>query len=467
MLEGFLGPEEFRKGVNTYLQAHAYSNATAQDFWGAMATASGKPIDKIMPTFVTQPGVPYVSLQAKCLNGDTVGRFSQRRFFASPKDMQQSSDELWQVPVLMKEIGGNGKDARELLWGKEQQFNLNGCGIGIFPNVDGAGYYRYSFDPAIFASDKFKVNDLSEDDQVSLVGNEGALLSAGMHSSQDLMAMISKFQGVETYGAVEELAAQVKYVRDYLVTDRDLPQFQVWVGNVFKPTLDTLGAPSKSDTPSQRNVRAAVVGMLGNIADDPSAIALAKQTVAAYMQNPGLVDATLVDASFPVAAAHGDEKLYDTFLEKTKTASSPQEFYRYFRALAQFRDPALLKRTMEWALGPDVRNQDMRIMMNVLANPYGQRMAWDFIRQRYPDIQKKAGQSIFGAQGAYYAVGAFCDPKSRSEAETFLEEHKVPGMERVGRQQLERVDQCIELRQREEPNLAKFLEKRSSAIGLH
>src|ERR1019366_1308019 len=173
MLEGFLGPEEFRNGVNSYLQAHAYSNATAQDFWGAMAAASGKPIDKIMPTFVTQPGVPYVALQAKCMNGDTVGTISQRRFFASPKDMQQSSDELWQVPVLMKEIGGSGKDARALLSGKEQQFKLDGCGIGIFPNVDGAGYYRYSFDPAIFASDKFKVQDLSEDDQVSLVGNEG------------------------------------------------------------------------------------------------------------------------------------------------------------------------------------------------------------------------------------------------------------------------------------------------------
>jgi aminopeptidase N len=467
MLEGFLGPEEFRNGVNSYLQAHAYSNATAQDFWGAMAAASGKPIDKIMPTFVTQPGVPYVALQAKCMNGDTVGTISQRRFFASPKDMQQSSDELWQVPVLMKEIGGSGKDARALLSGKEQQFKLDGCGIGIFPNVDGAGYYRYSFDPAIFASDKFKVQDLSEDDQVSLVGNEGALLSAGVHRIQDLMAMISKFRGMETYGAVEELAAQVKYVRDYLVRDHDLPQFQAWLGNVFKPTLEKLGTPSKSETPSQRNVRAALVGMLGNIAEDPSAIALAKQTVAAYMQNPASVDATLVDASFPVAAAHGDAKLYDTFLAKMKTASSPQDFYRYFRALAEFRDQALLKRTMEWSLGPDVRNQDIGIMLDVLANPYGQRMAWDFIRQRYPDIQKKAGQSIFGAQGAYYAIGAFCDPKSRSEAETFLEEHKVPGMERVGRQQMERVDQCIELRQREEPNLANYLEQRSSATGQH
>ncbi|HEX3587554.1 MAG TPA: M1 family metallopeptidase, partial [Candidatus Angelobacter sp.] len=54
MLESYVGPDVFRKGVNTYLQAHANGNATSADFWQAMAKVSGKPVDKIMPTFVMQ-----------------------------------------------------------------------------------------------------------------------------------------------------------------------------------------------------------------------------------------------------------------------------------------------------------------------------------------------------------------------------------------------------------------------------
>src|SRR5581483_996745 len=110
-------------------------------------------------------------------------------------------------------------------------------------------------------------------------------------------------------------------------------------------------------------------------------------------------------------------------------------------------------------------NQDLFIMFGVLQNPYGQQMAWDFLREHFNDILKKAGQSLEGAQYAYFAVGVFCDPKHRAEAQEFLDQHAVPGMERVGREQMERVDQCIEFRQREQPNLEKYLAAQNTNAG--
>ena len=58
MLESWLGEETFRKGVNLYLEQHAYGNTRAADFWNAMAKASGKPVDKVMPTFGNAARVP-------------------------------------------------------------------------------------------------------------------------------------------------------------------------------------------------------------------------------------------------------------------------------------------------------------------------------------------------------------------------------------------------------------------------
>ena len=63
MVEAYLGEQTFRAGVNAYIQAHEYGNATAKDFWDAQTETSKKPVDRIMSTFVDQPGVPIVDLK--------------------------------------------------------------------------------------------------------------------------------------------------------------------------------------------------------------------------------------------------------------------------------------------------------------------------------------------------------------------------------------------------------------------
>jgi aminopeptidase N/puromycin-sensitive aminopeptidase len=40
MVESYVGRETFRRGVTDYLKQHSYGNATAEDFWGAIAQAS-------------------------------------------------------------------------------------------------------------------------------------------------------------------------------------------------------------------------------------------------------------------------------------------------------------------------------------------------------------------------------------------------------------------------------------------
>src|SRR5207245_10734340 len=81
MIESYVGAETFRKGLNAYLQAHAYGNATSEDFWTAMATASGKPVDRILPTFIHQPGFPLIDVSVSCTAAGTEVVLAQQRFF--------------------------------------------------------------------------------------------------------------------------------------------------------------------------------------------------------------------------------------------------------------------------------------------------------------------------------------------------------------------------------------------------
>ena len=70
MIETYVGPELFRKGVAVVPAASTrLRNAAGEDFWTEMARVTGKPVDRIMKPFIEQPGVPVVTIDAQCQGG--------------------------------------------------------------------------------------------------------------------------------------------------------------------------------------------------------------------------------------------------------------------------------------------------------------------------------------------------------------------------------------------------------------
>src|SRR5215471_15464735 len=83
MIESYVGADTFRKGINAYLQAHAYGNATSEDFWKAIASTAQKPIERVLPTFVGQSGAPVLVVSdMRCENSTTHATLRQDRFTA-------------------------------------------------------------------------------------------------------------------------------------------------------------------------------------------------------------------------------------------------------------------------------------------------------------------------------------------------------------------------------------------------
>ena len=142
MLESYVGPEVFRNGVNAYLKAHANGNATSADFWQAMAKVSGKPVDKIMPTFVMQPGVPLVTVSGSCASGKQTLELSQQRFLLS-----SSGDSTKREPGL---VDSNLHQNREQYWigllshgqAEPRVSPRMHARTGLCANRDAKGYYR-------------------------------------------------------------------------------------------------------------------------------------------------------------------------------------------------------------------------------------------------------------------------------------------------------------------------------------
>ena len=59
-----------------------------------------------MPTFVMQPGEPFIAVAAKCEGGNTALTLSQKRYFNNPEAFNAPNDQLWQIPICVKGVGG-------------------------------------------------------------------------------------------------------------------------------------------------------------------------------------------------------------------------------------------------------------------------------------------------------------------------------------------------------------------------
>src|SRR5581483_11627884 len=88
----------------------------------------------------------------------------------------------------------------------------------------------------------------------------------------------------------------------------------------------------------------------------------------------------------------GNSQLYDQLVSKLGKNDNPEQYYRYLYALAHFGDPALLQRTLDYAISASVRNQDSLLLIAaVMRNPAGEKLAWNFVQAHWADIEKIVG----------------------------------------------------------------------------
>lgn len=458
MLESYVGPEVFRKGVNAYLAAHANGNATSADFWQAEAQASGKPVDKIMPTFVLQPGVPMLSMSESCNGGSQTLKLSQQRFFVSPESTQVAN-ELWHIPACTRS-SGNSVGGCMLVTQAEQTESVPGCSDWTFGNRDAKGYYRVGYTP----EDLKEIAGVAEQqlnvpERIALIEDAWAMTRAGKTSVADFLVVSQHFSGEQNRHVVDSLANHLQYVKASLVSgDQDRQKFKEFLRAQFAPLTKQLGwEPRADDTDEQKALRSSLLEILGS-AGDPEAVAVARKLVQQYMHEPSSVDATLAGSAFSLAAENGDGEFYRRVTEALNASRSSDEYYHYLYALADFRQPLLLDPTIALIDQGKVRQQDYpRFFGALLGNPASRDAAWKYLKDHWNDLAQKV--TSFGGAGAVSALGNACSVEMRDDVKQFFAQHPAPGAQRAVQQSLNRINNCIEFKQEQNESMQAWLAK--------
>jgi aminopeptidase N len=479
MVEAYVGEDLYRKGVNEYLQAHQYGNATAEDFWSQIAKTSGKPVDKIMKSFIDQPGAPLITAKSECAGGVTKVTLTQKRFFADDKLLAASSKELWQIPIALR-AARSKSSAYKILSAGEQTFDLPGCARWVFANAGGRGYYRTEYDAATFGKISTEMEEsFSPEERIHFLGDAWAMVRVGRLNVGEYLNAIQDFAADRNRAVLGEAIGVIPRIHDAIASPADRPAFEAWVRKFLGPIAIDLeegsSRPEWSERPPEGTripgagpdesvdsaaLRTDILNMLTAYGDDPVLIAKAFDTVDAYMKDPASVDTERAQNALRIVARKGDAALYDRYMEHIKSAKTPEEYYSYFYSLAAFHDPALTKRTFEFALSPAVRNQDLNLIAALFNSETARPAAWELLKLHFKDLQAKAGADIGGGGGGFVGIaGVFCDAKMRDESQEFFAAQHIPGTERPLQNARDRVNSCIALRSLQQNNLSEFLKK--------
>jgi puromycin-sensitive aminopeptidase len=383
MIEGFLGAEAFRTGVRAYLARYREANATADDFWRELGTASGRDVATIANAWITRPGHPLLRFAG---HGGRI-EVRQQRFFADPDAPPDPSGATWPTPLVIKHgRGATAAETRVLVDGAAQTIELPDADW-FFPNGDGAGFFRFALDDAALQRLVQVVQSaLNPAERLTLVGNQWALVRACKADVAQFFTVLGGYHEETDRAVLSAITERLYWLATHVVDDATRPRFERFVADFMRPHVEALGwDPRPGESADDRLRRATAIAALGELAGDAAIISEAKARLSRYLGDPASLDANLASAVVTIAARHGDADLYQRYLERKRAAANdPEDEQRFLFGLTAFEHPELVDRSLAMTLTDEVRPQDRAHLFARLLGTRASRIAtWQFVRDRW------------------------------------------------------------------------------------
>ena len=244
-----------------------------------------------------------------------------------------------------------------------------------------------------------------------------------------------------------------------LLSPEQRPALQRHVRALLTPLTQQLGwSPKDEEDALIGQLRGELLSALGTLGADTATQAQARALYTQYQADRNAVDRNLVPALVSILAHTGDAAVYDEFRQISHNAATPQEEQRYQFALAGFRQPDLLARTLDMTLNGEVRTQNAPYLMrSLLMNTEGRERAWHFLQDRWDEMLEKFPEVsiVRMCEG----ITALATPALEAQVKAFFADHPVPHAGKMMEQHLEKLHVAVACQQREAENLREYFER--------
>jgi alanyl aminopeptidase len=469
MFENWMGPEEFRQGVRSYLTQYAFKATTAGEFLDSLGTSSKRDITKPFSTFLNQAGVPVVSVALQCEAGKASLKVDQTRYL--PTGSKGSDDRSWQIPLCVRYgTGTAGRSQCTLLTQASQTVALEGaqgCPAWVQANDNAVGYYRVDYKGgllgALTAGDVQK--RLNGPERSDLMGNAEALAEGGKLPAADALALVETFHNDPERYVIQSALGLALEPASTLVPESLMPNYRRFILKNFQARARELGwSPKPGESDDTRLLRPIIVRAVATWGDDMELQGQARQLTAKWLDDHSSIDANMLQSVLQTAAFHGKKPLFDRFLAELNKTKDRQTRQILVAVLGSFRDPAAIEAGMNALIDGAVPFMEGDRLLFAGQNQESTRkLPLQFLEKHLDQVVAKmptGGGFDFGS--VLPSVGAsYCDAASRDELRQFLAPKvgKFVGAPRALDQTIEAIDLCIANKAAQGPSIQKFLEK--------
>ncbi|XP_034826979.1 glutamyl aminopeptidase isoform X1 [Maniola hyperantus] len=404
MLEGFIGEENFRRGVSDYLKKYEFGNTITQDLLSSMEPYFKKDypnlsLSYIMDTWTRQMGYPLLSVKP----GDQANTYivTQTRFLINPEAVDNQTSEFryrWYIPITYKTNKGSKEG---ITWFPNSQESVTiTLGEGekwLKINNNQVGYYRVDYTADMWEN---LIQELKNGPEQLTISDRAHLLNDIFALAESKMVPYAVALDLSTYLNVEsdfvpwETATSIFATLSERLTNTPAhDNLEKYVQGLVKPFYEKQTWEKTSLSVIEGLLRARVLSLATSYRL-PAAEAKVRSLFLSWLNadsNQTRIEPDLRDFVYyyGMKSATQDEwdKLWQIYLKEEDV----QEQSKLRSALSAPRDTNVLRRYLDLAWDEsNIRSQDyLNVLSSISANPNGTDLVWDNVRANWPKLVER------------------------------------------------------------------------------
>jgi aminopeptidase N len=391
MLETYLGPELFRRGLNAYFEGQKLSNATAGDLWFYLAKVSGKDIGAIAGSWTDQQGYPLLQPSVSCAGGKQTLAVEQHRFSTLGAVDHATT---WKVPFSVS--NGSATPMKLLLRDRVDQFAAGPCSAAPLYIDSAAGFFRVQYPQAQLRGLARAFPELSSSERMALLTDTLALGQAGRLPLADYLTLAGRLR------PANDSASQVLYMQAanaFVGLDSALAgtpaqrELRNYALSKLAPMLSQLGwTASPSDSAVTLNLRNELIQVLGQFGDEPT-LRKSAQLFATERKGASSIEPSIRPAVMANVARRADAGIYSELVRRMTVSERAEDRELYASALGNVEDSALARRLLELSLDGTLPAEIASSLPAKLGRfPEHAELAYNFTRDHFDALSPKTSE---------------------------------------------------------------------------
>ncbi|MDM4767214.1 M1 family metallopeptidase [Pelomonas sp. SE-A7] len=460
MFESWLGEERMQAGVRRYIQRHAGSSATGEQFVRAISDGD-KELQQAFTTFIDQAGIPVVSFELQCDEARAPQLLlSQSRY--RPLGVKSMPDTRWMIPVVLRSPAGV---TRHLLKSQSEAVQLPdaSCPAWLQPNADGKGYYRSRLETALLQPQQYNAGEL-----LAMMDDQFALTQSGDLKLSEMLPLLRTL-AADPRRELKEFALETLAAIDPLFGADQRAGYAALLQSLYGPLARELGwRPDAKDDEDRRLLRQSLLPLMADSGRDAvlreQALLYARSWVAAAARDgkphEELLDPGLRSGVLRSAALGGDANLFDAMLGLARKTPERQLREQLLAALGYFGDAVLATRARELALDAqlDIREVLGPVIGRQTRDPQLNAAALDFLVQNDAAIRKRITKVAAASLPEVAGGGCSLERVQRLQQQFGPAAAQLDAGPAVLAKTLSRIELCSAYREAQASDLPRLLE---------